>query len=168
MTVAIYRHFDADGQLLYVGITDNPKRRLSEHMCRAIWRDEIDRIEVKWIGSREDALAAEAKAIREEQPVFNGGDPKSFVPAGDPLRDWMGSQGITQTALANEYGIANASMSQMISGKRRAPLRFAAFIEDKSDGLVPMRYWLFGATDELSGSVSGEVVRLSGHTSDAA
>ena len=168
MTVAIYRHYDADGQLLYVGITNNPKRRLAEHRCRAIWRDEIDRVDVKWVGSREDALAAEAKAIREEIPVFNGGDVRSFVPTGDALRDWMGSEGITQTELANEYGIANASMSQMISGKRRTPLRFAAFIEDKSDGLVPMRYWLFGATDELSGSVSGELVRLSEHTSDAA
>lgn len=156
---ALYRHYDADGQLLYVGITNNPTRRLAEHKSRAVWRNEIDHVEVKWIGSREEALSAEAEAIRSEGPVFNGGDVKPYAPTGDVLRDWMGSVGITQAELAEEYGVTGATMSQMMNGKRRAPLHFAAFIEDKSEGLVPMRYWLFGATVERHKS-SGAVVRL--------
>lgn len=152
MRTVLYRHFDADGLLLYVGITNNPTRRLAEHKCRAIWRNEIDRVDVKWIGDRADALEAEAKAIREERPIFNGGASKDYTPTGDALRDWMGSVGMTQTELAAAYGVTGATLSQMISGKRRATLRFAAFVEDKSEGLVPMRYWLFGATAEHHGA----------------
>lgn len=143
---AIYRHYDADGSLLYVGITNCPKRRLAEHKCRAAWRDEIADVSVKWVPSREEAEAAERTAIATEGPIFNGGNAGEFVPTGDEFRDWLGRTGLTQTEIAKAYGVSRSTLSQMVLGQRKATLRFACFIEDMSDGAVPPRYWLFGAT----------------------
>jgi len=151
---AVYRHFDADGLLLYVGVTNNPKRRLHEHKCRAVWADQIDQVSVKWYPDREIALARELEAISEENPIFNGGERAELIVTGDAFRDWMAREGLTQEELAKATGMARSTISQMITGKRRTPLRFAAIIEDWSHGEVPCRYWMFGATAESHGSAS--------------
>lgn len=158
MTCALYRHFDADGQLLYVGITNNPKRRLAEHKTRSVWAEQIGRVEVKWMRTREDALSEERVAIMIDKPLFNGGDRAPAKETGDVLRDWMNRTGETQESLAEVTGISRSTISQMINGKRRAPLRFAVIVEDMSEGEVPCRYWMFGATAEAHGS-EGRVLR---------
>jgi predicted GIY-YIG superfamily endonuclease len=147
--VALYRHFDADGALLYVGVTNNPQRRMAEHRCRAAWRDEIHSVKVKWFCDRLSAEIAEREAITSERPVFNGGRGRDYEPTGDAFRDWLAATGTTQDSLAAEYGLAKSTVSQMASGTRRTPLRFAAYVEDISEGAVPIRYWLFGATAAL-------------------
>ena len=68
---ALYRHFDADGALLYVGISNNPFYRLSKHSKTSSWSEEIARIDVEWLGSLEDAQAAERQAIKSEGPKHN-------------------------------------------------------------------------------------------------
>lgn len=158
---ALYRHFDADGQLLYVGVSNNPPRRLWEHKRRAPWADQIANVSVKWMASREDALDAERAAIRNESPLFNRGmyAPGVYEPVGDAMRDWMGSTGISQYEIADAYGMSQATLSKMLAGKVRISMRFAAFIEDWSEGVVPMRYWLFGVTAEHHGS-SGAMLGL--------
>lgn len=146
---AVYRHFDADGQLLYVGISQDPRSRLYQHKSRSRWFDQIANVAVKWMPNREDAAEAEAKAIREERPLFNGGEVRRGEPnTGDPLRDWMAETNTSQTDIALAYGVHKTSVSQILKGNRRASLRFAVFIEDMSEGAVPARYWLFGATAE--------------------
>lgn len=71
MKVALYRHFDGAGVLLYVGISNRPIRRLDQHGERSSWADCIARVEIEWHQSRDDALAAETEAIRKEGPVWN-------------------------------------------------------------------------------------------------
>lgn len=71
MTVRLYRHFDAAGALLYVGISICALRRTSQHMQTAKWSDRIRRIEIESFASREAALAAEKAAIIDERPAFN-------------------------------------------------------------------------------------------------
>ncbi len=71
MRTALYRHFDAAGALLYVGISLDTIRRTQQHQQGARWYDQIARIEISWHGTREDALYFEAEAILDEVPTFN-------------------------------------------------------------------------------------------------
>lgn len=68
---ALYRLFDAEGQLLYVGIAFNPRDRWRGHCSTKSWWKQVDRREVEWHGSRSEALTAEAAAIIEERPLYN-------------------------------------------------------------------------------------------------
>jgi hypothetical protein len=38
---SLYRYFDGDGRLLYVGASCNPTRRPWEHRCRSRWAERI-------------------------------------------------------------------------------------------------------------------------------
>jgi hypothetical protein len=64
----LYRHYDADGALLYVGISLYTVKRLIEHRERSPWFTSIARITVETFPSRDAALAAESAAIRTERP----------------------------------------------------------------------------------------------------
>lgn len=79
MTCTLYRHFDAEDRLLYVGITDSLERRTKQHKRAASWAESIDRIEAEELSTREHALAAEKVAIQFEAPLHNkpvGGKPR--------------------------------------------------------------------------------------------
>ncbi|NEA22625.1 GIY-YIG nuclease family protein [Actinomadura bangladeshensis] len=67
----LYRFFDADGQLLYVGITDRAGTRWERHMSDQPWWPDVQRQMSEWYPSREQAEAAELTAIREERPLYN-------------------------------------------------------------------------------------------------
>lgn len=71
MRTALYRHFAADGTLLYVGVSKRPVRRLDEHSETARWFHQLVRTTVCWFDTREAALAAEKAAIQGEHPRFN-------------------------------------------------------------------------------------------------
>jgi len=68
---ALYRFFDHDGLLLYVGITNDLGTRLSDHRRDKPWWAEVARVMVAQFESREAVLAAEKVAIRTEQPKYN-------------------------------------------------------------------------------------------------
>ncbi len=67
----LYRHFDKDGALLYVGISTNVVVRLSQHSKYSHWFDEITNITIESYPTRDDALDAETKAIQTENPKYN-------------------------------------------------------------------------------------------------
>ena len=68
---AVYRFYDADDALLYVGITNNLTIRWSEHKSKPWWRNEAYRYDVQWYSNREMAKAEEKRAIRSEFPKYN-------------------------------------------------------------------------------------------------
>lgn len=68
---AVYRAFDKDGALLYVGIARNWARRWAQHSERSAFFSVSVRVEIEWLDSRDLALAREAEAIRSERPRFN-------------------------------------------------------------------------------------------------
>jgi GIY-YIG catalytic domain-containing protein len=68
---ALYRFFDAGGDLLYVGVTSDPGRRWGRHANDKPWWHEVDRIEIERYPDRETVLAAERKAIQDEHPRYN-------------------------------------------------------------------------------------------------
>lgn len=69
---ALYRLFDAEGQLLYVGITTDPEHRWKRHAMFVQWWGLVARRTVEWLPSWPDAMAAEKRAIQSEGPRFNG------------------------------------------------------------------------------------------------
>jgi predicted GIY-YIG superfamily endonuclease len=76
---ALYRFFGEGGELLYVGITNNPTRRFAQHGVKRDWWHEVATIRMERHESREAVLAAERSAILAERPrynvVHNGGAP---------------------------------------------------------------------------------------------
>jgi energy-coupling factor transporter ATP-binding protein EcfA2 len=67
---ALYRWFDTDGKLLYVGITNDMARRTTEHQDKPWW-PEVASSQVEWFPSRKAVLAAEKAAIEAEHPLHN-------------------------------------------------------------------------------------------------
>lgn len=70
---ALYRLYDADNRLLYVGIASDPERRWRDHATdRArFWWPLVTKKEVQWFDSRPQAAEAEIEAIRAEDPRHN-------------------------------------------------------------------------------------------------
>ena len=68
---ALYRHFDAEGRLLYVGITDHLGERDKQHAATSVWHHAVIRSDVQWCLSREHAAELERVAIRHEGPLYN-------------------------------------------------------------------------------------------------
>lgn len=68
---ALYRHFDAAGALLYVGISLSAVQRLGQHRDRSGWYSQIAQVSIEWFTDRRLALAAESLAIAQEKPLRN-------------------------------------------------------------------------------------------------
>lgn len=68
---SLYRMFDETGQLLYVGISVDPGRRLAQHRSDKPWWGEAVTISVQPMPTRAAALEAEREAIKNERPVHN-------------------------------------------------------------------------------------------------
>ncbi|GAA2929604.1 GIY-YIG nuclease family protein [Streptomyces enissocaesilis] len=68
---ALYRLRDQSGTLLYVGITNNLGWRWKTHAADKEWWPEVVTRSIEWFPTRSHALAAEAAAIRAEQPLHN-------------------------------------------------------------------------------------------------
>jgi hypothetical protein len=69
---AVYRWYDSDDTLLYVGMTNNVMNRSATHAGERPWWDRIAYCLVEWHPSRSAAVAAESKAIRTEGAEWNG------------------------------------------------------------------------------------------------
>lgn len=68
---AVYRLYDQSGVLLYVGISDKPTRRWTQHESGKPWYSEVHTSTVEWHPNREAALWHERRAIRIEGPRYN-------------------------------------------------------------------------------------------------
>ena len=71
MKTSLYRHFDNNGKLLYIGISLSFLNRLGQHAEHAHWFNSIKRVEVEHFETRNDALIAELDAIVKEKPAYN-------------------------------------------------------------------------------------------------
>jgi hypothetical protein len=67
----LYRHYGFDGQLLYVGVSNNTLDRWTGHKRAATWTDLIAVITIDHYPTRDEAEKAEAEAILSEKPRFN-------------------------------------------------------------------------------------------------
>ena len=67
----VYRAFDADGALLYVGCSGDVHKRIADHRKWAEWRHDAVRWTYQLYPDERSALAAEAAAITAEDPIYN-------------------------------------------------------------------------------------------------
>jgi|GEM_PF-5834944 len=67
----LYRHFDSEGTLLYVGVSLSVLTRLVQHKSSSSWYASVTQITIENYESREDAELAEKHAIESERPIWN-------------------------------------------------------------------------------------------------
>jgi predicted GIY-YIG superfamily endonuclease len=68
---AVYRFYNRDDRLLYVGISGNLTARWKSHAASKPWWRRVTRKTVVMYGSRGEALNEESRAILAEYPVHN-------------------------------------------------------------------------------------------------
>ena len=114
----LYRAFNGQGQLLYIGITLNPAMRFSQHGYGQPWWTDVAEIEMQQFPSREAVMEAERSAILDEKPMHNVLHNKSqaVMPAVK-----------TQTAKSHCVGKrrtkGSGTIRQLPSGKWQAKIR---------------------------------------------
>lgn len=67
----LYRLWNREHALLYVGVTDDLERRMEQHEAEKPWWSEVSQTSTESLPSRRMALEAEARAIFWEQPRYN-------------------------------------------------------------------------------------------------
>lgn len=73
---SLYRYFDVDGRLLYVGITSASTLRMLHHAHGSAWWTKVRSASFKHYRTRDQALAVERKAVVAEEPLYN----RAFTP----------------------------------------------------------------------------------------
>lgn len=66
----VYRYHDADGALIYVGMTSNAARRAAWHWDHSDWRSWVMSAEYERCHSRDEAFRLETKIRKDEAPLF--------------------------------------------------------------------------------------------------
>lgn len=66
----VYRYYDVNNILLYVGVTSRGAKRNAEHFSKVWWK-YVSRQEMAHYADRRTALAEERKLIASHQPPFN-------------------------------------------------------------------------------------------------
>lgn len=66
-----YTCIDANGEVVYVGMTSTGIRRHREHGRDAVWWKDVAAIRIEHFATREEALRAEAEGIARHKPRFN-------------------------------------------------------------------------------------------------
>jgi hypothetical protein len=67
----LYRYFDSEDRLLYIGITQNQGSRFQQHFATSAWFSKVHRATFQHFETREEALSAEQAAIVAELPIYN-------------------------------------------------------------------------------------------------
>ena len=133
MTAAyVYRAFDADDDLLYVGMSIETMRRLHSHQLTAAWWPDVATIRVGRFASREAALVAERAAIVAEAPRHN----ITYRPVANRLKRVAqryrqakaeyeeeirraSEQGMSLRAIAQEVEVSHGRVHQIVRSKDR-------------------------------------------------
>jgi len=83
--MAVYRLYDANDVLLYVGISKSFGRRWRSHRAEKPWWPEVHHQTIDWLETREEADEAETVAVLNEKPRYNIAKVPSLPPPR-PLR----------------------------------------------------------------------------------
>lgn len=86
----LYRLYDVEEHLIYVGISDRWRARLNGHRKNSPWWGFVARAEVELHHDRRRAFAAESYAIHHESPPLNVEEQVRHVPDvdADPQRSF--------------------------------------------------------------------------------
>lgn len=67
----VYRLIDADDLVVYVGTTNNIKRRIADHKSNKPWINEVVRVKGSTFQDKGKAAAEERRLIKKLQPKYN-------------------------------------------------------------------------------------------------
>lgn len=67
----LYRHWNVDDQLLYVGISGTSLKRFVQHNSTSEWASQVVKITIERFPTRLEAQIAEVEAILAEKPLHN-------------------------------------------------------------------------------------------------
>ena len=67
----VYRLYDAEGDLLYIGCTVSPRQRRHGHMQSSPWFKDVDTFRLTIYPNRPHAMRVEREAIYTEDPRYN-------------------------------------------------------------------------------------------------
>ncbi|MGX1632670.1 GIY-YIG nuclease family protein [Streptomyces albidoflavus] len=144
---ALYRLYDANNALLYLGISYNPDVRWELHLIDKHWTHQVVRRTTEWYPTRSEALAAEAEATAKESPLHdsswrktaNGDRPQWRNPEGrqkviDALtseieqdQHWQGKV-LMSGAVAKRFNVSRpTATSAMEELHRRGLLKYRHF-----------------------------------------
>ncbi len=132
---AIYRMYDADGQLLYVGTSIDPLRRFGEHDRNTGWFADIATITVERV-PRNEMYVAEQSAIANERPLININHRQGSVRKANMCRSAV------DAALSVRLGTTvSAYLHQKRSADPPVPWRqLAEDLETETNGAVVVCY----------------------------
>lgn len=68
---ALYRFFDREDRLVYVGISNNPRARWEGHAADKPWWSSVVTREIEWFDTRKEAESAERREISARSPKWN-------------------------------------------------------------------------------------------------
>jgi predicted GIY-YIG superfamily endonuclease len=80
----LYRFFDEKGMLLYVGVSVSAPNRLRQHNRDKPWFSLVSSATFSHFATRQEALRAEAIAIRTEKPLMNVVIPMPWFGTDEP------------------------------------------------------------------------------------
>ena len=127
----LYRHLDAEGRLLYVGISLSALDRLSQHKRNAHWFTSIASVTIETFSSRKEAVDAEELAIKAENPAWNIRKPRSATPYCEPLRAvrWPSGRRLTERRVltadaGRHYDGAGLHLVVSETGRKKWVLRY--------------------------------------------
>lgn len=123
MAHELYRHFDKDKNLLYVGITWSTLSRSRQHKQSA-WYDEIAVITIERFATEAEARRAEAHAIATEHPRHNqtviAPPPQNTGPWQVIVRE-LRDKGMTLGEIADLCDTRLTTLSDIARGATREP-----------------------------------------------
>lgn len=140
MNHSVYRMYDIEGRLLYVGCSSDFVRRLNDHNSRKSWFSDIASIAVAHHSTRAEALVAEAAAIAAESPIHNVYHKPRYVqrsdrPTGRPRGHVMDPDAYSAAARAAGFttqrsvccasDIAQSTLSDLRRGNARLSAKLA-------------------------------------------
>jgi hypothetical protein len=115
---ALYRHYDAEGRLLYVGISLSAVQRLAQHADKD-WSADIRRVEIEMHPDRGTAEAAEKAAIKAESPIHNKTGWRGKRARKPSPLDWIDRSGLSRPEICERAGISHSMLSMIETGARR-------------------------------------------------
>lgn len=110
----LYRMFNHNNILVYVGITNTPRGRIGNHRDGKWWWPNIATITMQRFGTREELEKAERDEIRKYEPRYNiQGNPLYQYSARACFEDGHGSpRGVMCESCTNEQIVAFASLEE--------------------------------------------------------
>lgn len=124
----VYRCYDVDSRLLYVGCSVDPAFRIEGHRKSSWWADRLAYYETEEHPNRDAALDAERRAIYSERPACNV---KSRWYQGDPRENWSlidyaNYRAAVVASARGFHGPQTTSLLAAIDGEARELLERAA------------------------------------------